>query len=204
MFAELLRRKLAGICELSESQIVRLNAHYDLLTRWNRVLNLTRVRTLEESIERHYCESVFAAIHLPERSASIADVGSGAGFPGIPMAVVRPQFQVLLIESHRRKAAFLKEASRDLANVHVLSGRAEDVAECVDWVVSRGVRYSDIAVALKRLGRNAELLTGNVQAPELIGFQWRKPIHLPWGEQRYLWLGSNNVSRETEPANCFT
>jgi len=53
MFADLLRSKLAGVCELSEPQIERLALHYELLTRWNRVLNLTSVRTLEEAMERH-------------------------------------------------------------------------------------------------------------------------------------------------------
>jgi hypothetical protein len=81
--------------------------------------------------------------------------------------------QVVLIESHRRKAAFLKEASRDLANVRVLAKRAEDVAERFDWVVSRAVRYSDIAGALKKLGRNAELLTGELRAADLPGFEWQ-------------------------------
>jgi 16S rRNA (guanine527-N7)-methyltransferase len=193
MFAELLRAKLAGICELSEPQIERLREHYELLTRWNKVLSLTSVRTLAESVERHYCESVFAAYHLPEDSVSVADVGSGAGFPGIPIAIVRPQSRVVLMESHRRKAAFLKEASRDLTNVRVTGERAEDVAERFDWVVSRAVRYSDIAAALKKLGRNAELLTGEVQAADLSGFEWREPIRLPWGERRYLWIGSNPI-----------
>jgi 16S rRNA (guanine527-N7)-methyltransferase len=191
MFAELLRAKLAGICELSEPQVERLREHYEVLTRWNKVLSLTSVRTLEESVERHYCESVFAAYHLPEASVSVADVGSGAGFPGIPIAIVRPQCQVVLIESHRRKAAFLKEASRGLANVRAVAERAADVAERFDWVVSRAVRYSDIAGALKKLGRNAELLTGEVQAADLDGFEWREPIRLPWGERRYLWIGKH-------------
>jgi len=204
MFAEVLRAKLAGICELSEPQIERLKLHYELLTRWNRVLSLTSVRTVEESVERHYCESVFSAFHLPDDAASVADVGSGPGFPGIPMAIVRPKFQVVLIESHRRKAAFLKEASRDLANVRVLAERAEDVAERFDWVVSRAVRYADIAGALKKLGRKAELLTGELRAADLPGFEWQNPIQLPWGERRYLWIGSNNVSRETKRPNCFT
>ena len=75
MFAELLRSRLAGICELSEVQVARLKLHYELLTRWNKVLSLTSVRTLEQAVERHYCESVFAACHLPEGPASIADVG---------------------------------------------------------------------------------------------------------------------------------
>lgn len=193
MFAELLRSKLAGICELSEPQIDRLKLHYELLTRWNRVLSLTSVRTIEEAVERHYCESVFAACHLPEGPASVADVGSGAGFPGIPIAIVRQRCSVVLIESHRRKAAFLKEASRDLANVRVVAKRAEDLAESFDWVVSRAVRYSDISGVLKKLGRNAELLTGEVQAVDLAGFEWQESIRLPWGDRRYLWIGSNSA-----------
>jgi 16S rRNA (guanine527-N7)-methyltransferase len=190
MFAELLRSKLAGICELSGAQVERLKVHYEILDRWNKVLSLTSVRTVEEVVERHYCESVFAAWHLPEEPASIADVGSGAGFPGIPIAIVRPGCLVVLIESHKRKAAFLKEASRDLANVRVVAERAEDVIGRFDWAVSRAVRYSDIACALKSLGRNAELLTGEVRAADLSGFEWQEPIRLPWGERRYLWIGT--------------
>jgi 16S rRNA (guanine527-N7)-methyltransferase len=197
MFAELLRAKLAGICELSEGQIERMNRHYELLTRWNQKLSLTSVRTLEEAVERHYCESVFAACHLPQGLASLADIGSGAGFPGIPIAIVRPDCAVVLVESHQRKAAFLKEASRDLPNVRVLATRAEDVSGQFDWVVSRAVRYSDIAGSLKKLGQNAELLTGEVRAEDLVGFEWQEPIRLPWGDRRFLWIGANSVSRET-------
>jgi 16S rRNA (guanine527-N7)-methyltransferase len=189
MFDELLRRKMARICELPDSQVELLRRHYELLTRWNRVLSLTSVRTLEEAVERHYCESVFAACHLPKGSSSVADIGSGAGFPGIPIAIMRPDCSVVLIESHQRKAAFLKEASRELANVQVLAKRAEDVTGSFEWVVSRAVRYSDIAATLKRLGRNAELLTGELCAADLDGFDWEEPIRLPWGERRYLWIG---------------
>ena len=192
MFAELLRSKLAGVCELSEWHIERLGRHCELLTRWNRVLSLTSVRTLEDAVERHYCESVFAAYNLPEWPVSVADIGSGAGFPGIPIAIVRPGCSVVLIESHQRKAAFLKEASRDLANVRVIAKRAEEVAEPFDWVVSRAVRYSEIADVLKKLGRNVELLTGEVRAEHMSGFDWREPLRLPWGERRYLWIGSNS------------
>jgi 16S rRNA (guanine527-N7)-methyltransferase len=200
MFADLLRAKLAGICEVSEPQIERLSQHYELLTRWNRVLSLTSVRTAEEAVERHYCESVFAACHLPHGPITVGDVGSGAGFPGLPLAIVRPDCSVVLIESHQRKAAFLKEASRDLANVRVVALRAEDVSERFDWVVSRAVRYADIVGDLKRLGRNAELLTGEVRAADLVGFDWRDPIRLPWGDRRYLCIGQNSsaVSRETD------
>jgi 16S rRNA (guanine527-N7)-methyltransferase len=189
MFTDLLRSKLAGICELTDVQVDRLRRHYELLTRWNKVLSLTSVRTMDEAVERHYCESVFAACYLPNEPISIADIGSGAGFPGIPIAIVRERCTVVLIESHQRKAAFLKEATRELANVRVLAKRAEEVGEHFDWVVSRAVLYAEIAQTLKKLGRNAELLTGEVRAADLIGFDWQAPIRLPWGDRRYLWIG---------------
>jgi len=197
MFAELLRSKLAGISELSGVQIDLLGRHYGLLTRWNKVLNLTSVCELEEAVERHYCESIFVAAHLPPGDLSIADIGSGAGFPGFPIAVSRPDCQVTLIESHQRKAAFLKESSRQVANIRILSKRAEDVSETFDWAVSRAVRIRDIAGVLKKLAGKVELLTGEVHPSGLPGFAWQDPIRLPWGEHRYLWVGSN-VSRETE------
>ncbi|MGO4882915.1 MAG: 16S rRNA (guanine(527)-N(7))-methyltransferase RsmG [Bryobacteraceae bacterium] len=187
MFTDLLRAKLAGIFGLSDSQAERLRQHYELLTRWNIVLNLTSIRTLEEAVERHYCESIFAASFLPAGPASIADLGSGAGFPGIPIAIVRPDFDVVLIESHQRKAAFLKEATRDLSNVSVIAARSESLERAFDWVVSRAVRCADIAGELTRLGRNAELLSGEVRPGD--GFEWEPPIPIPWGASRYLWIG---------------
>ena len=203
VFEDLLRARLEGVHTLSASQIARLGQHHELLSRWNQVLNLTSVRTLNDAVERHYCESLFAAQHLP-RAVSIADIGSGGGFPGIPIAVARPDCSVTLVESHRRKAAFLREASRDLLNVRVLAQRAEEVAECFDWVVSRAVRYPDIAETLKKLAPNAELLTGEVRASDMPGFEWQAPIRLPWGDRRFLWIG--NVPRETRSLgpDCFT
>jgi 16S rRNA (guanine527-N7)-methyltransferase len=197
VFAELLGAKLAGICEVSGSQAERLRRHYELLVRWNRVINLTASRTLEDAVERHYCESLFAACHLPPSHSSIADLGSGAGFPGIPVAVMRPDCSVVLIESHQRKAAFLREAIRELglANVRVIPGRAAAVQESFEWVVSRAVKFRDIAEALKKLAPRAALLTGEIAGADMPGFQWDPPIRLPWGERRYLWIGTQAVAR---------
>jgi 16S rRNA (guanine527-N7)-methyltransferase len=102
VFAELLRAKLGGVCEPSAGQIDQMRRHYELLERWNRVINLTSVRSMEEVVERHYCESVFAAVHVPAGALTIADIGSGGGFPGIPVAIMRPDCLVTLIESHQR------------------------------------------------------------------------------------------------------
>jgi 16S rRNA (guanine527-N7)-methyltransferase len=189
VFVELLRAKLSGVCEVSADQAAVFDRHYELLERWNRVLNLTSVRTRDEAVERHYCEGVFLACHLPVGDWSVADVGSGAGFPGIPVAVMRPDCAVTLIESHQRKAVFLREATRELGNVRVIARRAEDVRERFDWVVMRAVRYGDVAGTLKDLAERVEILSGEVSASEMAGFEWQAPVRLPWGEQRYLWIG---------------
>lgn len=199
MFAELLQQKLQGIVNLSPDQIAALKSHYDLLVRWNRKLNLTSIDSLEESVERHYCESLFLAAHLSAAPLRIADIGSGAGFPGFPVAIARPDCSVTLIEGHARKAVFLREASRStirnlVPNVHVLAQRAESVAESFDVIVSRAVSYEDLTAVLRKLGKRADLLTGGEAPPDSLGFEWAAPIPLPWGHQRFLRIG---VSRET-------
>ena len=174
---------------LSPEQEAALEAHLDLLMRWNKSLNLTAIRTREEAIARHYCESLFLGTRLPAGALRIADVGSGGGFPGFPVAILRPECSVTLIESHQRKAVFLREASRKVPNVRVLAKRAEDVAETFDWVISRAVSYDDLAPILKKLAPNADLLSGAEAPPANLGFVWDASVALPLGLQRYLWTG---------------
>lgn len=182
---------------LTREQEAALDAHLDLLMRWNQKVNLTAIRSREEAIERHYCESLFLGSRLPSGALRIADIGSGAGFPGFPVAILRPDCTVTLIESHQRKAVFLREASRGLANIRILAKRGVDVAETFDWAVSRAVSYADLASFLKKLAPNADLLTGAEAPPETLGFEWEAPVQLPWGSQRYLRRGGLRVPRET-------
>jgi 16S rRNA (guanine527-N7)-methyltransferase len=199
VFRDLLRERLGGIAELTDAQAGALESHYDLLARWNRTLNLTTIRDLPEVIERHYCESIFLAAHLPAGPLRIADVGSGAGFPGLPLAIYRPECSVTLIESHQRKAVFLKEAARGLSNVRVLARRAEQVDEEFDLAISRAVSYRDVIPSLKTLAPAAALLSGAESPPDDMGFVWEQPIPLPWGEQRYLRMGRVRATG-TKPA----
>ena len=175
---------------LTAEQEAALAAHLDLLMRWNQKLNLTAIRDREEAIARHYGESLFLASRLPAGPLRIADVGSGAGFPGFPVAIVRPDCQVTLIESHQRKAVFLREASRSVPNVRVLAKRAEDVDEGFDRVLSRAVSYQDLASFLQKLAPHADLLGGAEHPPASLGFQWDEPIPVPGGSQRFLWTGA--------------
>ncbi|HWB96616.1 MAG TPA: 16S rRNA (guanine(527)-N(7))-methyltransferase RsmG [Bryobacteraceae bacterium] len=188
MFADLLRRCAA----LTDEQAAALERHYELLCRWNRVLNLTRVEQEEEAVERHYGEALFLAGFIPEAAGlRIVDIGSGAGFPGFPVAVVRPQCEVTLIESHQRKAVFLREASRGLTNVRILAVRAEAVSETFDWVISRAVSYADLTRPVKAFGGRVALLTGAEEPPATWGLTW-DVYPVPGGRQRFL-----RVSRET-------
>jgi 16S rRNA (guanine527-N7)-methyltransferase len=190
VFPEVLVERLRGIVELSPQQLSLLEDHYGILKRWNATLNLTRIEDVLEAAERHYAESLFLAVHLPLGALEIADVGSGGGFPGIPVAILRPDCSVTLIESHQRKAVFLKEATRSISNIQVIGRRAEDVLERFDRVISRAVSYSDLVRPLKRLAPAADLLTGGEEPPVKLDFRWDAPISLPWGKQRFLRVGS--------------
>lgn len=188
-FRELLNLHFGPIRPLSSGEVAKLWSHYQLLVRWNRVLNLTAIRDVETAVLRHYCESLFAGVHLPRQAGSILDVGSGAGFPGIPVAVLRPESSVVLAESHRRKAVFLREATRDYENVRVEGSRAEDLSGEFDYVISRAVRWQGV---LRVAHRGLALLMGEEDATAASchpAFDWNAPIHLPWGEHRVLLTG---------------
>ena len=188
MFAEVLRKRISPIAELSTIQVHQLEDHYNRLVKWNKVLNLTRLNGAEEIVERHYCESIFLAVHLPVGALTIADVGSGGGFPGIPVAILRPECRVSLIESHQRKSVFLRESSRELRNVQVLSERVEHVNTRFDWMICRAVKFSDIEKPISAL--SARLAIMGTNQPAASRFTWNNPVQLPWGHKRYLWLGT--------------
>jgi len=186
MFRELLATEFEPYCSLSDVQLAHLESHYSALMRWNERLNLTRISSLVESVQFHYCESLFLGRFLPSGIHRIVDVGSGAGFPGIPVAILRPECEVTLVESHQRKSVFLREVSRQLPNIRVLAKRAEAVEDNFDWAISRAVAPSEI-LQLNLASRFA-LLLGEEDASKLIGT--RKPI--PWGRNRVLF----HVERE--------
>ena len=189
MFAELLSKRLEARIDLSPLQVELLQKHFELLQRWNKVLNLTSIQEPEEIIKRHYCESLFLGRHLPLGPLSIVDVGSGAGFPGIPVAVLRPECTVVLVESHQRKSVFLREATREMANTRVIAKRIEDLEERFDWAIARAVKYADIDQSLSKIAIRVAFLGGE-ERPSDNRFTWNTPIFVPWGRKRNLWLGS--------------
>jgi 16S rRNA (guanine527-N7)-methyltransferase len=114
---------------LPSSAAEQLMAYVMLLAKWNRSYNLTAIRDPLDMVSHHLLDSLAVLPHLPvaPANARLADVGSGAGLPGIPLALARPEWQVTLIESNQKKAAFLRQAAIELrlANVEVREGRAE-------------------------------------------------------------------------------
>jgi len=210
------------------AQLEQVSAYLDLLLRWNARINLTAVRDPESIVTRHFGESFFAARQLEafsgrERSLSGArverepaaeilsaardlraiDLGSGAGFPGLPLKIFAPGLALTLIESSQKKAVFLREAVRTLAltDVDVFAGRAEDFAAAADLVTLRAVeRYEHALGAAARLvapGGRLALLIGSPQAartPQLLaGFGWQAPVAIPQSSARVLLVGTKPI-----------
>jgi 16S rRNA (guanine527-N7)-methyltransferase len=192
-----------GLAALPPAAYEQFQRYLDLLLRWNRQLNLTAIRDPGQIIQRHFVESVFAAQHLPTGVMSLLDYGSGAGLPGIPIAICRPEIQVTLAEAQGKKASFLQEALRVLAlRGRVYGGRVETMPEQdrFDAVSMRAVEKmeSAIPIAVKRASHYLVLLTTGKSAEASRGFtpelEWLEPIPLPNSAQMILAIG-----RRTEP-----
>lgn len=174
---------------LTAEQEAALAGHIELLLRWNTRMNLTSVRNFEDAVRKHAGESLFLAAHLPEDALSACDLGSGGGFPGIPLAILRPEWRITLVERDVRKSVFLREASRGLSNVSVVTKQFEEISDEFDWLVSRAVN-----LAATRTGptpARAAVLGGQVlgeNAGLVAKYEWRK-VAVPWGKGGFLWLG---------------
>lgn len=189
----------AGLESLVPGQYKQLSDYLALLLRWNARLNLTAVRDPEAILRRHFVESIAAAQTLPASFATLLDFGSGAGLPGIPIAVCRPSVGVTLAESQSKKAAFLNEAVRTLGlNARVHSGRAEALTARFDVVTLRAVDHMGLAVSLAAPlvapgGYLAPLTTtGDLAALQTSagsGFDWVSTTPLPGSDSRILALG---------------
>jgi 16S rRNA (guanine527-N7)-methyltransferase len=129
-----------------------------LLSKWNRTYNLTAIRDPLLMVSHHLLDSLAVLPHLPlpQSATSLADAGSGAGLPGIPLALARPQWRVTLAEANQKKAAFLRQAAIELklANVEVYEGRVETwrPAEAFALVISRAFSaLSDFLASCRHL-----------------------------------------------------
>lgn len=199
---------------LAPDAMDRISIYIDLLLRWNARVNLTAIRVPEQIVTRHFGESLFAARHLLPVPASATapaplavDIGSGAGFPGIPMKIWSPDTKISLIESNHKKATFLREVIRalTLTDIDVLSGRAEHFPSATAALVTlRAVeRFDEIlptaAALLAPHGRLA-LLIGQSQVARahalLPALDWTNPLSVPQSESRVLVTGIPNQAEQ--------
>jgi 16S rRNA (guanine527-N7)-methyltransferase len=160
----------------------KLLSYLFLLDKWNRTHNLTAIREPERMVTHHLLDSLAVLSHLPSRAGlRIVDVGSGGGLPGIPLAIVRPDWDVTLLDSNFKKATFLRQAAIELplANVHVAATRVENYAPAHPFDIAISRAFSDLAVFA-----NA---TGSLLAPDgrLVAMKGVYPheelAHLPPG-----------------------
>jgi 16S rRNA (guanine527-N7)-methyltransferase len=199
--SEEISKLLRPYVQLVPEQLAHTFTYINILMKWNARVNLTAIRNPQEIVQRHFGESYYAARHLlgSESIDTVVDVGSGAGFPGIPLAIFCPGSRVTLIESNGKKAAFLNEVVRTLGlpNVTVFSQRAEVFAEKAKLVTMRAVEHFELSLPLAaglvedqgRLG----LLIGAGQAEavaQLAGpLSWAAPVQMPGGHSRVLLIG---------------
>jgi 16S rRNA (guanine527-N7)-methyltransferase len=185
---------------LDARAVEQFEAYLVLIVKWNVRINLTAVRKPEQIVRRHFFESIFAAGQIPKKVKTLLDFGSGAGFPGIPIAICRPEIGVTLAESQGKKAAFLREAVRTLElKAEVWAGRVEEMAaeRVFDAVTLRAVDKMAQAckVAGNRLApkgwvavfatRKTETALEKVQ-----GIRWDAAVEIPGTEQEILKTGS--------------
>jgi 16S rRNA (guanine527-N7)-methyltransferase len=174
---------------LNPGQLSSISTYIDILLRWNSRINLTAIRDPEEIVTRHFGESLFAARHLfpqagamslsprssapsPLKPPKVADLGSGAGFPGVPIKLWAPHIALTLIESNHKKATFLREVARalTLTDINIQNARAESLSPgAYDLVTLRAVERFEtilpVAASLVAPGGRLALLISAAQLP---------------------------------------
>jgi len=146
-----------GIDELAlalpAGAIERLLAYAELLTKWNRTYNLTAIRDPLDMVSHHLLDSLAVLPHLPmSEGAALADVGSGAGLPGIPLALARTEWRVTLNDSNQKKVAFMRQAAIELGlrNVSTYEGRVETWRPATRFAVVISRAFADLAQFIEK------------------------------------------------------
>jgi 16S rRNA (guanine527-N7)-methyltransferase len=187
--------------DVSAEQAAAIRQYVALLLFWNQRVNLTSVTHPVEVLGRHFGEGMFAVRAVPISSGRLADFGSGAGFPGLPIKLLSGELEVLLIESNLKKTSFLAEIVRALGlrGVEVRCGRAEELglgANAYDFVTARAVGHFDELLKCSRriLHPSGRLVLwlGTEDAQRLsrsMEWRWRDPIAIPASSRRVVLVG---------------
>ena len=211
---------------LSDVQKQQFEEYYKLLVEWNEVMNLTAITDYKDVMKKHFFDSLTVVRAYPEimtENVSVIDIGTGAGFPGIPLAILRPDMQVVLVDSVLKKLVFIENAAAKLGikNIKILHIRAEEggrrrkTRETFDMVTARAakmlpiiaewgvpfVKEGGIFAAMKGPGADEELRQSGKILKELKAeLMERKELELPTGERRtILYFRKTAPSPKTYP-----
>ena len=186
----------------TKEQVLQIQQYIRILLQWNDKINLTAIRDPLEILYRHFCESMYASVAVPIEDGRLADVGSGGGFPGLPLKIIRPNLRVFLVESSIKKVTFLAEVVRELGlkDVQVLARRYEELGEEVaplDFVCSRALgefpAFLEWAKSEQIAAKQVILWIGARDLPEIQKIRtwdWREPIEVPHSLRRLLLVGT--------------
>lgn len=204
---EVIRRALGEFqITVDEPQVLQIQQYIRILLAWNDKINLTAIRDPLEILYRHFCESMYAAVAVPLDSGRLADVGSGGGFPGLPLKIMRPNLQVFLVESNIKKGTFLAEVLRELElrGTRVLISRYEELTEelaPLDFVCSRAVGefepFLEWAASEHIAATRVILWVGGRDLDQVRRnriWEWQEPVAVPHSLRRYLLVGSKKSS----------
>jgi 16S rRNA (guanine527-N7)-methyltransferase len=187
--------------QADDALVGAIRQYMELLLRWNAKISLTSIIEPSEIVQRHFGESLFAINAAGIRCGRLADVGTGAGFPGLALKMAVPVLELTLIESNQRKSAFLAELVRELglSGVKILAKRVADVVwegQGADFVTSRAIGSYDgllrwTQTSLSTDGR-VVLWLGLRDSESLMAlsdWSWERPIHIPLSKERALLVG---------------
>jgi len=188
-----------------DDQVVQIQQYIKILLAWNDKINLTAIRDPLEILYRHFCECMFAGSSVPMERGRLADAGTGAGLPGLPLKILRPGLQVFLIESNLKKATFLAEVIRELGlrEAQVLVRRYEELGEEIaplDYVCSRALgeytKFLDWAHSGALTAKQVVLWIGANDLPEIrknLSWEWQEPIPVPNSLRRLILVGTRKL-----------
>ena len=201
----LLREATAAIeLVVAPTQLEQMATHFALLLKWNARINLTSIRTADEIATRHFGESLFLAGLVSQPGQLMVDIGSGAGFPGLPLKIVWPKVETLLVEANQKKATFLKEVIRacELQGIEVRAERLEDLVKQktmegrASLITMRAVAPTSITLsaAASLLSTNGQIalfssreVADNLAVSET--FEWQSRTTIPQSLNRVILLG---------------
>src|SRR6266566_3573195 len=189
-----------------DDQVLQIQQYIKILLAWNEKVNLTAIRDPLEILHRHFCECMYAAEAITLEKGRLADVGSGGGFPGLPLKIMRPGLQVFLVESNIKRVTFLAEVIRELGlnGAQVLARRYEELGEEVaplDYVCTRALgefpAFLEWATSEQIAAKQVILWIGGRDLEEIQkirSWDWSEPIEVPHSLRRLLLVGTRKSS----------